>query len=262
MRTHTAATLAILAFSLVALGTSPFAGADAAADAAAAEAQKAAQALVERIKSEDAAVKKAALADALKVQHPLVTAALGKALSDADEAIRSAALAALVARTDDVAKKAAATSVAARLERIAKKNEDYTERMKVIAALHDLAQPSSLKALAAETGLDVAPEEIAARMRAIANLPCKEAIDEIIQFRSSGRRGVRSPEGQGGQESRGRIAREAFAYAVGIDVGQDPDAMRKWWKEHEKGFDFAAASERRSREPFGGKAGDAKRPGK
>lgn len=223
---------------------------DAASDAAAAAALKAATALAERMRSPDADVKKTALDEALAMQHPLITTALGKALSDADDSIRAAALKALVARADDAGKKAAANAIAARLERIAKKNEDFAERLKVIAALRDLAQPSSLRALAAETGLDVPSEELAARMGAIANLPCKEAVEEIIQFRASGGR-----LGKGDELGfRRRIARQAFEAAVGIDVGNDPDEMRKWWKEHEKGFDFAGAAERRAREKGGPKS--------
>lgn len=252
MGTRASAWIVALVFlSAVPLSTSR-AHADAEQDAAA-EAQKAASALAERMKSTDDAIKKAALVEALKVHHPLVTAALARALSDADEGVRAAALVALVARTDLVAKKAAAVAVAARLERIAKKSEDYPERLKVIAALHDLAQPSSLRALAAETGIDVTSEELVARMHAIANLPSKDAIEEIIQFRASGRRRGGASEGPG-QENRGKTARDAFAYAVGVDVGQDPDAMRAWWKEHEKGFDFSAAAERRAREGSGPKA--------
>jgi hypothetical protein len=106
-------------------------------------------------------------------------------------------------------------------------------------------------------------EELVARMHAIANLPSKDAVEEIIQFRASGRRRAGPAEGPGG-ENRGKIARDAFAYAVGVDVGQDPDAMRTWWKEHEKGFDFQAAAERRAREGSGraGKGAAGEKPPK
>ncbi len=258
MRIQGFASLAVCLAALALVDPPRAARADAASDAAAAEAQKAAAALAERMRSADADVKKTALAESAKVQHPLITAALSKALSDADAGIRAAALTALLARTGEVARKAAAVAIAARLERIAKKDEDYPERMKVIAALHDLAQPVSLKALSAETGVDVSSEELSLRLRAIANLPSKEAIEEIIQFRSSGGRLGRGDE----LGYRRRIAREAFFYATGADVGHDPDEMRKWWKEHEKGFDFQAAAERRGREGGGpkSKAGDGTSP--
>ena len=58
------------------------------------------------------------------------------------------------------------------------------------------------------------------------------------------------------------MARQAFKYATGEDVGNDPDAMRKWWKEHEKGFNFEAAGLRRAKEGGGptAKDGDGSRP--
>ena len=46
------------------------------------------------------------------------------------------------------------------------------------------------------------------------------------------------------------------------DPNKTVDEMRKWWKEHEKNFDFKAAAERRGREGGGPKAkpGDGKSP--
>ena len=115
-------------------------------------------------------------------------------------------------------------------------------------ALKTLAQPAALSSLTDRLGLDVAPEEIAARLNAIACTPSKDAIEEIIKFRSSGGKlGERTELGY-----RRRFAREAFMYATGVDVGPDPDAMRKWWKDNEKDFDFAAAAERRAKDAKGG----------
>jgi len=90
----------------------------------------------------------------------------------------------------------------------------------------------------------------------------RKALEEIIKFRSGGRR--RSGPGDG--ESRGKLARDAFTYAVGADVGQDPDQMRAWWKEYEKDFDFKEAAARRAREGSAPvakrkKAGDGAEPG-
>ncbi len=220
------------------------AGADAASDAAAAEATKVATSLVERLRSKDVDERRKAIDEAAKNQHPLVTGALGRLLGEVDDAQRPALLAALVARSDDAGRKSAANAIASRLERIQKSDDDYSERQKLIASLHDLAEPSTMKALAAELGNDVTTDEVSARLRAIANLPCKEAVEEIIKFRSGGRR----RSGPGEPVNRGRIARDAFAYAVGVDVGEDPDQMRKWWKEHEKDFDFKEAAARRARE--------------
>lgn len=223
-----------------------------------AAAAKEAAALVERMKSSDLDVKHPAMAEAKTVQHPTVTAQLARALSDPDELTRLAALEGLAARTTPEGRKAAATAIAARLPRLAEAPKLHDEHLRAIAILHDLAQPVALKALAARLGLDVEPEELAARLRAIANLPTAEAIETIIDFRATGgNRGGRSELGY-----RRRFAREAFTYATGTDAGQDPDAMRAWWKAHEKGFDFAAAAAERAKKGGGPKAkpGDGSSP--
>ena len=221
-------------------------------------AAKEAAALVERMKASDLDVKHPAVAEAKSVQHPTVTAQLARAISDPDELTRLAALEGLAARTTAEGRKAAATAIAARLPRLTEAPKLRDELLRAIAVLHDLAQPVALKALAAHLGLDVEPEELAARLRAIANLPTHEAIETIIDFRATGgNRGGRSELGY-----RRRLAREAFTYATGTDAGQDPDAMRAWWKEHEKGFDYAAAAAARAKKGGGPKAkpGDGSSP--
>jgi len=228
---------------------------DAAADA---EAAKKIATLVERIKSTDPEVRKAAVTEAKTEQHPAVTAALLHGVSDTDAGVRKVELEALVARTDPTAKKQAASAVAARLPRLTAKPDDHDELMRSLAALHDLAQPVVLKALTDRLGLDVEAEELAARLKAIANLPTADAVEAIIQFRASG-------GNQGGARELGyrrRMARQAFKYATGEDVGNDPDAMRKWWKEHEKGFNYEAAGLRRAKEGGGptAKDGDGSSP--
>lgn len=251
---------ALLAVVVVASSAVPrLARADTPTDVAEA-ARKEATALAERLKSKDPAELKAALGDAAKHQHPLVTTALCRLVGDVEGSVRDALAAALVGRTELDGRKAAARAIEARVERIQKSDDDLTERIAWIGVLHDLAQPSSLRVLAAETGLDRSADELAARLRAIANLPSADAIEAIIQFRSSGnRRGQPDPTGA----QRGRLARDAFRYATGVDVGHDPDAMRAWWKDHAKTFDFDAAAERRAKEGGGpGADGGGKGKGK
>ncbi len=224
--------------------------AGAATKEAEAAAAKAAAALLERMKSSDLDVKRPAVAQAKSEQHPTVTAQLARALSDADDLVRQTAIEGLAARTTPAGRKAAATAIAARLPRLTESPVLRDELLRALAILHDLAEPVSLKALAAHLGLDVEPEELAARLKAIANLPISEAVDTIIDFRATGgNRGGRSELGY-----RRRFAREAFAYATGTDVGNDPDAMRAWWKEHAKGFDFQAAAAERAKNGGGPKA--------
>jgi hypothetical protein len=236
MRRIVAIALVAVAFGSACVVTRP-ACADAAADA-----QKAAAALVERMGSADAETKKKAFGDALDVQHALVTAALVKSLNDPDQATRTAAIAGLAARNDEAGKKAADAGLSSRLERIVKKAELASERLALISALGHLAQPSALKALTAETGFDVPDDELRARLLAVANLPCKEAVEAIIKFAlTSGRAGD-------GQDERRRTAAAAFSSATGQDMGHDAIKMKNWWKEHEKDFDFKAAAERRAKD--------------
>jgi hypothetical protein len=207
-------------------------------------------ALVDRMKATDVEVRKAAVQEAKTEQDERVTSALSRALSDADADVRAAALEGCLARTEAPAKKAAATAVATRLKTVAEKAALRDEALRLIQGLHDLAQPGTLAALEARLGVDVPPDELAARLRAIANLPSKAAVEAIIDFRASGGRlGARTELGY-----RRRYAREAFRYATGVDVGPDPDAMRKWWKDNEKEFDFEAAARRRAQTGGGPKA--------
>jgi hypothetical protein len=199
------------------------------------------------MKASDVEARKAAVREAKTEQHARVTSALAKALSDDDAEVRAAALEGLVARTEAAGKKAAATAIAARVKSDAGKAALHDEVLKRIQALHDLAQPVALATLSDRLGVDDPPDEIAARLRAIANVPTKEAIEEIIDFRAAGGR-------LGGRQEHGyrrRYAREAFRYATGVDVGPDPDAMRKWWKDNQKDFDFQFAAARRAREGGG-----------
>lgn len=251
-RVPTLALLWVLLPALAGVAAHPARADDAAAATKEAEAAaaKAAAALVELMKSSDLDVKRPAVAQAKGDQHPTVTAQLARALSDADDLVRQTAIEGLAARTTPAGRKAAATAIAARLPRLAESPLLRDELLRALAILHDLAEPVAHKALAARLGLDVDPEELAARLKAIANLPIPEAVDTIIDFRATG--GNRGGRGELGY--RRRFARDAFTYATGADVGNDPDAMRAWWKEHAKGFDFQAAAAERAKKGGGPKA--------
>jgi hypothetical protein len=202
--------------------------------------------LVARLKSEDVDERRQAVAEAKREQAPAVTAELVRRIPDADEKVRIAAIAALGARTDTAARKDAAGHLASRLARVTK-NEQREERFAALRALHDLAQPSTLKALEGDLALDMEPEELALRLRAIANLPCDEAVETLIKARSSGR---------GGRTGRGgygvRMVREAWVYATGQSKpSSDPDAWRSWWGERKPTWDHSEALARRKSEGGG-----------
>ena len=114
--------------------------------------------------------------------------------------------------------------------------------MKILAVLHDLAQPTTLKPLLDGIVIEIDLDELAGRLKAVAAIPTPEAIEEIIQFGSRGRHGL---------DRWRRLSTEAFNYATGAGLGTDPDAWRAWWKDHQKGFDFKAAALRRKDEGGG-----------
>ena len=202
--------------------------------------------LVARLKSEDVDGRRQAVAEAKREQAPAVTAELVRRIPDADEKVRIAAIAALGARTETAARKDAAGHLASRLARVTK-NEQREERFAALRALHDLAQPSTLKALEDGVALDMEPEELALRLRAIANLPCDDAIEWLIKARSSSGRGGRAGRGYGG-----RMMRDAWEYATGQPrPSNDPDAWRTWWSERKDSWDHSEALARRTSEGGG-----------
>jgi hypothetical protein len=202
--------------------------------------------LVERLKSPDVEVRRQAVAEAKREQAPALTSALARLLADDDEKVRVAAIEALGARTEAAARKDAAGHLASRLPRLAR-NDQRDERFAALKALHDLAQPSSLKALSDGIGTDVEPEELALRLRAIANLPCDEAIEWLIRFRSGSGRGNR-----GGRAYWVRMTRDAWIYATGQkQPSNDPDVWRAWWNERKGSWDHKDALARRKAEGGG-----------
>jgi len=115
------------------------------------------------------------------------------------------------------------------------------ERLRVIGALHDLAQPSSVKVLMDDIKVETDLDEVKERLRAVANIPVENAVEELIRFAAAHGRGQ-------GSNWRAPL-REALRYALRYDAGNsDPDTWRAWWRENRKGFDFLAAAADRARE--------------
>ena len=105
----------------------------------------------------------------------------------------------------------------------------------MITALHDLAQPSSIKPLLSMDS--TTPREVrAACAMAVGNVPSKEAIDRLIQY------GYKDRRGSGRTRD---LATKALAYATQEKVKGGIEAWRKWWSENEDDFDPIAAAEKR-----------------
>jgi HEAT repeat protein len=243
---RSALALAFLAAAALVFGPAPRAGAADEPDAKAeAERAKKVDALVERLKSADADERRGAAALALSEQDGKVTAALVRALTDADSQVRRAVIAALAARTEEHAKKDASAALLARTDRLVQYADLQVELIAVLGALHDLAQPTIVAPLVHSIDLERRePAILEARLRAIANVPTAQAIESLIDVMARGGRGNAWWK---------REVRGALMYATGQKFGADPDVWRKWWREEGKGFDFAAAAARRAKERAGKK---------
>jgi len=196
--------------------------------------------LVELLKGKDPAVRKAALEEAAKSQAPEILAPVERLLADEDLEVRRAAAAVLAGRTDDGAKRTAASALGERLRSMGEKG-DAAERVGLANALHDLAQPASVKVLLDGIKGETPREEVEARLHAVGNIPSKEAVEGLIDFTASVGRGQRGDWHA--------AARGALKYALRTDVGgADPDLWRAWWREHGKEFDFKAAAAARVEE--------------
>jgi len=168
-------------------------------------------------------------------QDPVLTTPLTKLLKNKNTALRYGAIETLGTRTLEAERRQAARSLAARLKPLAVKENDREELLKVIQALHDLAQESTIKAL-----LDSKNEEDRdvrqARAMAVANVPTKEAIDRLIQY------GYKDKRGAGRTRD---IAVKALRYATGEQLKGGIEVWRKWWSDNEKSFDPVAAADAR-----------------
>ena len=185
----------------------------------------------------DASVRLAAARTAAGLQDHLITAPLVKLLKDKELVVREAAIEALAGRTEKRERKSAATGLAARIAPLAKEETTKDELLLVIQALHDLAQPTTIKTLMDVTVNDDR-EVVRARAMAVANIPDKEAIERLLQLGSKGRRHTNWV----------RISRDALRYATGVQLKGDADAWRQWWRETEDHFSVEAAAKRRADE--------------
>ena len=169
-------------------------------------------------------------------QDKSLTSPICKLLKDKNPSIRATAIEVLATRTEPAAQKKAAQSLAARLKPLASKEDGKEELLKVVAALHDLAQPTTIKALL-DSKHDEARDVRQARAMAVANVPSKEAIERLIQY------GYKDRKGKGRTRD---IATKALAYATGEKNRGGIDGWRRWWKENEKDFDCIDAAEKRA----------------
>jgi len=197
-----------------------------------------AAALAKRLAQKDFETQVEAAREAAQSQHSSLTSPLIKLLKNKEEAVRLAAVEALALREDSVEKKRAAKALAARIKPLQEKEERQDELMKIVEALHDLAQPIALRAL---MDIPVGTDEALARARlhAAANIPSKEVIDRLLQFASSGRRG---------RNARWRSAGAAIRYATQEKVKGGIREWRQWWHHAEAKFDVDHAANLRAEE--------------
>ena len=168
-------------------------------------------------------------------QDPVLTSPLTKLLKSKNPAVRYGAIETLATRALAAEQKKAARSLAARLKPLATKEDDREELLKVIQALHDLAQESTIKALL-DSKNDEDRDVRQARAMAVANVPTKEAIERLIQY------GYKDRRGQGRTRD---IAVKALRYATGEQLKGGIEVWRKWWSDNEKTFDPVAAADAR-----------------
>jgi len=185
----------------------------------------------------DAGVRLAAARAAAGLQDRLITAPLVKLLKDKEWVVREAAIQSLSGRVEKRDRRSAAAGLAARLGPLGKNEQAKEEMLAVIQALHDLAQPTTIKALMDVTVNDDG-EIVRARAMAVANVPDAEAIERLLQLGSKGRRHTNWQ----------RIARDALHYATGVQLRGDADAWRQWWRDAKADFSFEAAARRRAEE--------------
>jgi len=178
----------------------------------------------------------AALMEASDNQSKSLTSPLIKLLKNKNAAIRQTAIGCLGARTETSAKKKAAGARASRLNPLGDKAKNKTEMLLVVQALHDLAQPTTIKALL-DSPNDEEREVRQARAMAVANVPSKEAIERLIQYGYKDRRGTARTRD---------IASKALKYATQDTNKRGLEGWRKWWSENKRDFDIVGAAEKRA----------------
>lgn len=197
------------------------------------------KALITQMKSKDVDERRDAAEKALDNPDKKLTSPLIKLLGDSHSEVRVAAIEALGTRSDTSSQRKAASSLAGRLKRYMAKGEYAAERDATIAALRQLAQPTTIKKLIDAVDLETDPEVVADILMAVANVPSDDAIERLIQFLDSGRRA----EFRRFKAAAGK----ALLWATGVKGnGHNPDAWRAWWRGAQKDYDHAAAADRRA----------------
>jgi len=196
--------------------------------------------LAGRIRSKDHDDRIAAIRESASVHHPAVVGPLTKCLKDKDIVVRFEAIAALGLRDDPKDRKKAAQALAQRIKPLDGNEAARDELLKVVTALHDLAETVSIKPLLSDMKENYKDREMMrARLLAVGNVPHADAIDAIIKFAAAGGRGHKRHRD---------AARAAIVYATGERNKGDVDAWRSWWKDNKRTFDFEAAAEKRAAE--------------
>jgi HEAT repeat protein len=194
--------------------------------------------LVDRLGAEDSNDVIAACREAAASEDPALTAPLVRLLKHDNSAVRRAAIEALGLRKPAEEKKRAAQALAQRIAPLVAQPAAKEECLTLLAALHDLAQPVALKPLLHAIEPDADQEVARARLRAAANIPRNEVIDELLQVGSAGRRG--------GAQWRVMAAIEALRYATQAKVKGGIDEWRHWWTENKATFDADLAANQRA----------------
>jgi hypothetical protein len=192
--------------------------------------------LVLAMKAEEPAQRLAAVEESRTVQAEPLVAALVRLVKDDSRSVREAVARSLAVRADAGARKKAAAALGARLGPLAKET-DTGEILVVIRALHDLAEPASVKPLLEGIEIDTDPEVLRARVHAVGNVPTIEAVEELIRFAAKGR--YRSAGGQRGSPI------QAIEYATGRQF-RNLDEIHVWWAHNKKTFDPKAAAAARA----------------
>jgi hypothetical protein len=194
--------------------------------------------LVDRLGGDDPDDVVAACREAAASEDPALTAPLVRLLKHDNPAVRKAAIESLGLRKPAEERKRAAQALAQRIAPLAAKREDREECLALLAALHDLAQPVALKPLLHAIEPDADRDIARARLRAAANIPRKEVIDELLQLGSAGRRG--------GAQWRVAAVVEALRYATQEKVEGGIDGWRRWWTENKADYDADLVANRRA----------------
>jgi len=191
-----------------------------------------------RLASDDSNAVIDACREAASSEDAALTTPLIRLLKSDNPAVRQAAIEALALRKPADERKKAAQALAQRIAPLAAKEDSKEECLAVVSALHDLAQPVALKPLLDGIAPDSDKDLARARMRAAANIPSKDVIEELLSLGSAGRRG--------GAQWRVSAVLDALRYATQEKVEGGIEAWRHWWMENRKTFDVDLAENKRA----------------